>query len=51
MIGQSPKDFWDSSHTEVVNAIQGFGDFHSPNQKEEPMTSDRMRELMELYPD
>ena len=52
MIGQSPDSFWESSHIEVVNAITGFGDFHNAGQqKEEPMTSERMHELMELYPD
>ena len=52
MIGLSPSEFWDASHTEVVNAITGFGDFHSAGQeKVEPMTSERMHELMEMYPD
>lgn len=51
MIGQSPADFWESSHIEVVNAIRGFGDFHNAGQKEEPMTRERMQEMMELYPD
>jgi hypothetical protein len=53
MIGQSPQDFWNSSHSEIINAISGFGEFHggSEKKKEEPMTSGRMSELMELYPD
>jgi hypothetical protein len=52
MIGQSPNDFWNSSHSEVINAVSGFGEFHGGSSpKEEPMTSGRMSELMELYPD
>jgi len=52
MIGQSPNDFWNSSHSEVINAVTGFGEFHGGSaDKEEPMTSGRMSELMELYPD
>lgn len=51
MMGHSPNDFWNSSHSEVVNAVTGFSEFNGGNDKETPMTSDRMNELMELYPD
>lgn len=51
MIGLSPSEFWEASHVEVMNAIIGFNEFHNHAKKEEPMTSGRMHELMELYPD
>jgi hypothetical protein len=52
MMGMRPKDFWQSSPKEVYMAIDGFMEFNSGSEKkEEPMTSDRLHELMELYPD
>jgi|TARA_B100000085_G_C18550487_1_gene515674 hypothetical protein len=53
MMGQSPSIFWESSPIEVYMAIDGFTEFNNPehSKKEKPMTSDRMKELMELYPD
>ena len=47
-----PIDFWQLSPQEVYFAVSGFKQFHAgPDEKPEPMTSDRMKELMELYPD
>lgn len=48
----SPNDFWQSSPIEIYMAINGFKEFNSTEEsKPEPMTSKRMNELMELYPD
>ena len=46
-----PVDFWNMSCQEVFNVIKGFKQFHAAEDKEEPMTSQRMNELMVLYPD
>lgn len=51
MMGMSPKSFWKLSPIEVYMAIDGFSEFNGAEQKEEPMTKDRLHELMELYPD
>ena len=52
MMGMTPNNFWESSPKEVYMAIDGFTEFNGGGQqKEEPMTSDRLNELMELYPD
>lgn len=51
MMGMSPNDFWQSSPKEVYMAIDGFMEFNGAEKKEEPMTRDRLKELMELYPD
>lgn len=52
MMGFSPKVFWESSPIEILMAIDGFGEFNSGGKEQEaPMTSDRISELMELYPD
>ena len=32
-------------------SIEGFTEFNGGSQKEEPMTKDRVKEMMELYPD
>ena len=47
----SPNNFWQSSPKEIYMAIDGFMELNGTEKKEEPMTSARMRELMELYPD
>ena len=52
MMGMRPIDFWQLSPQEVYFAVSGFKQFHAgPDEKPEPMPSDRMKELMELYPD
>ena len=51
MIGMSPNNFWQSSPKEVYAAIDGFVEFNGGSEKDEPMTSQRMNEMMELYPD
>lgn len=51
MVGFSPSEFWDSSPCEIYLTIDGFREFNGADQKETPMTSDRMKELQELYPD
>tara|TARA_R100000734_G_C3307142_1_gene97682 strand:+ start:1184 stop:1339 length:156 start_codon:yes stop_codon:yes gene_type:complete len=51
MIGLTPQSFWESSPQEVYMAIDGFMEFNGSEQKEQPMTRQRMNELMELYPD
>ena len=49
MVGHSPSDFWDSSLQEIYAIITGFREFHGADQKEAPMTRDRMNELIEVY--
>ena len=51
MIGMSPEDFWNSSMQEIYAAAEGFKNFNSPTEDDEPMSRDRLNELMELYPD
>jgi hypothetical protein len=51
MMGMTPTDFWQSSPKEVYMAIDGFMEFNSGSEKkEEPMTRERLNEMMELYP-
>lgn len=51
MMGMSPNNFWQSSPQEIYLAIEGFTEYNGGSKQEEPMTSDRLKELMELYPD
>lgn len=46
-----PDDFWNMSMPEFYMALQGFKNFHAAQEKDEPMSKDRLDELMELYPD
>jgi len=50
MMGMSSKDFWNMSLHEVTLAIQGFREFHT-GKKQTGMDKNRLKELMELYPD
>lgn len=50
MIGIQPSEFWELSPLEIYSAISGFKEFHAV-EKEAPMDQDRLKELMELYPD
>ena len=50
MMHMSPNNFWQSSPQEIYMAIDGFLEFNG-GKKEEPMTKDRLNEMMELYPD
>ena len=50
MIGISPDVFWDMSITEITLAIKGFSEFNGGN-KNIPMGSNELDELMEMYPD
>ena len=52
MMNMRPSDFWNLSPREMYLAISGFKTFHASGQdKEEPMDSERLQEMMELYPD
>jgi len=51
MMNMRPSDFWNLSPREMYLAIKGFKDFNSTEEKEEPMDSNRLQEMMELYPD
>ena len=51
MIGMRPEDFWNSSMQEIYAAAEGFKNFNYPTKDDEPMSRDRLNELMELYPD
>ena len=52
MMNMRPNDFWNLSPREMYLAISGFKTFHASGQeKEEPMDSERLQEMMELYPD
>ena len=50
LMGMRPKDFWEMSPIEMYQAMKGFKQFHA-TEKEKPMTSDELENLMELYPD
>jgi len=50
MIGISPKEFWDSSISEITFAIKGFSEFNG-NGQDKPMSKDELENLMELNPD
>ena len=43
----SPNNFWKSSPQEIYMAIDGFLEFNG-GKKEEPMTKDRLNEMMEF---
>ena len=52
MMNMRPTDFWNLSPREMYLAISGFKTFHaSGEEKEEPMDTERLQEMMELYPD
>jgi hypothetical protein len=51
MMGMSPNNFWQSSPQEIYLAIDGFVEFNGSKKEEAPMNSNRVKELMELYPD
>jgi hypothetical protein len=50
MMNMRPVDFWDLSPREMYLAIRGFKQFNT-SEKETPMDSNRLEELMELNPD
>ena len=50
MMMMRPVDFWDMSPREMWQAIKGFKQFYAA-EKEKPITSDELENLMELYPD
>jgi|TARA_A100001035_G_scaffold245120_1_gene213212 uncharacterized phage protein (TIGR02216 family) len=51
MMNMRPTDFWNLSPREMYLAIKGFKQFHGAKEPDEPMTKDRLEEMMELYPD
>ncbi len=51
MMGMSPEIFWNTSPQEIYLAIDGFSEFNGAKNKEQPMTNNRLQEMMELYPD
>jgi hypothetical protein len=51
MAGLSPPDFWDLSPKELWCILAGWKEFHVAEEKKEPMSGDRFKELQELYPD
>jgi len=50
MMSMRPDDFWNLSPREMWEAIKGFKQFHGA-EKERPMTTEELDDLMELYPD
>tara|TARA_R110000782_G_scaffold233168_1_gene319328 strand:- start:2179 stop:2346 length:168 start_codon:yes stop_codon:yes gene_type:complete len=50
MMNMRPVDFWNLSPREMYLAIKGFKQFHG-TEKEQPMDTGRLEELMELNPD
>ena len=50
MVGITPQKFWTLSPIEVYMTIDGFVEFNGGNQKPKAMDSDRLQDLMELYP-
>lgn len=51
MMNMRPDDFWNISPREMYLALKGFKQFNGSEEKEEPMDSGRLEEMMELYPD
>lgn len=51
MMNMRPDDFWNISPREMYLALNGFKKFNSTEEKEAPMDSERLQEMMELYPD
>jgi|TARA_R110001592_G_C13014409_1_gene736978 hypothetical protein len=51
MMNMRPIDFWNLSPREMYLAINGFQKFNGGGEKEQPMDSSRLEELMELNPD
>ena len=51
MMNMRPNDFWNLSPREMYLALKGFKQFNSTEEKEAPMDSERLQEMMELYPD
>ena len=50
MMAMRPDDFWNLSPVEMWEAIKGFKQVHGA-EKDRPMTSEELENLMELYPD
>ena len=51
MMNMRPDDFWNISPREMYLALNGFKKFNSTEEKEAPMDSERLQEMMELYTD
>jgi uncharacterized phage protein (TIGR02216 family) len=51
MMNMRPNDFWNLSPREMYLALKGFKQFNNTEEKEAPMDSERLQEMMELYPD
>tara|TARA_R110000824_G_scaffold233963_1_gene422274 strand:- start:1271 stop:1426 length:156 start_codon:yes stop_codon:yes gene_type:complete len=51
MIGIQPSEFWNSSPQEIYMAIDGFKEFNQTEEKNKPMSSEKLKEMSELYPD
>ena len=51
MMNMRPDDFWNISPREMYLALNGFKKLNSTEEKEAPMDSERLQEMMELYPD
>ena len=50
-MGFSPKTFWAMTQTEFTSACEGYLSKHGKGGKNNPVTSQEMRELMERFPD
>jgi len=50
MMHMSPSEFWQSSPKEIFIALEGFSEFNG-GKNEEPMNSESLENMMELYPD
>tara|TARA_Y100000114_G_scaffold61189_1_gene56161 strand:- start:1129 stop:1302 length:174 start_codon:yes stop_codon:yes gene_type:complete len=46
----SPNDFWNMSVYEFYSALEGFKEFNT-DQSKKPLTKNRLKDLMERYPD
>jgi hypothetical protein len=50
MIGIQPEQFWRMSPIEINLAIAGFKEFNGVKENR-PLTTDELKEIMELHPD
>jgi hypothetical protein len=50
-MGWSPPTFWAASLFEIQAAVDGFVEFNSPPEDDEPMTREELDDLMAQFPD
>lgn len=51
MMGIQPSEFWDMGMPELMLAIDGFSEFNGGDNKDDSLTKDELKDMMERYPD